>query len=149
MPGLHTDIEIDAPRAVVWDALVHKEDWYCWNTFLFDQAPERPFRQGHTVTLALKRLEQDEATIFTPLVTQLQPQTCLRWVAKIPGLRSEHVFQLQDIGPQRTQYSHQERLSGPLSRLFLPFIRQDERHGLRRMARQLKRYAEYNYDGYP
>jgi hypothetical protein len=66
----------------------------------------------------------------------------LRWIYTAPGFRSEHQFELQEIGQNRTKYIHQERLSGPMTVLFLPFLRQDEQQGLRRMARQLKRYVE-------
>jgi hypothetical protein len=143
MPTLHTEIEINAPRAVVWEALIRKDEWRRWNTFLFDADPALPIRQGQAIFLSLRRLEDDEDTDIDPLVTLVHPQVCLRWVAKMPGFKSEHVFELQDLGPTRTLYSHQERFKGVLSNLFLPFIRQDERQGIRRMARQLKRYVEH------
>jgi len=143
MPTLHAEIEINAPRSVVWEALMRKDEWRRWNTFLFDADPALPIRQGQSIFLSLRRLEADEFTDFEPVVTLVQPQVCLRWVAKMPGFQSEHVFELQDIGPYRTLYSHQERIKGALAGLFLPFIRQDEKQGIRRMARQLKRYIEH------
>jgi hypothetical protein len=143
MPTLHIEIEINAPRAVVWEALIRKDEWRRWNTFLFDADPALPIRQGQAIFLSVRRLEDDEDTDIDPLVTLVNPQVCLRWVAKMPGFKSEHVFELQDLGPTRTLYSHQERFKGVLSNLFLPFIRQDERQGIRRMARQLKRYVEH------
>ncbi|PSN17589.1 hypothetical protein C7271_16925 [filamentous cyanobacterium CCP5] len=145
MPSFYAEIDINTPRFEVWDALIHKEEWHHWNTFLYDGDPSRPFVQGTEVLLALRRLEGEEATEFQPKVTLMQPDSCLRWVSKVPGLRSEHVFELAVIGPNRTRYIHRERLSGLLSRLFFPFIRKDEKQGLRRMAYQLKRYAEWRY----
>ncbi|MEB3266945.1 MAG: SRPBCC domain-containing protein [Leptolyngbya sp.] len=142
MPQLYTAIEINAPRPWVWQALLRKEQWQRWNTFLYDCDPARPFHQGREVSLALCRLEGDEFTDFDPVITRLEPDRCLRWLAQMPGFKSEQAFELLDLGPNRTQYIHRERFSGLLSRAFLPFIRQDERQGLQRMARQLKRYTE-------
>lgn len=145
MPSFYAEIDINAPRFEVWDALVHKEEWHRWNTFLFDVDPARQFRPGGRVLLALRRVEGEEETEFQPRITLMQPDRCLRWISKVPGLRSEHVFELEALGPNRTRYIHQERISGVLARFFLPFIRKDERHGLQRMSRQLKRYVERRY----
>lgn len=142
MPSLYTEIHIYAPRQRIWEAIVQKHQWKYWNTFLYDCDPEQPFALGQEVLLSLRRLPEDEEIEFQPRITLMQPNACLHWVSVIPGFRNEHVFELQDIGDGRTQYLHRESFSGPLSRLFLPFIRQDEQQGLRRMARELKQYAE-------
>lgn len=142
MPSIHTEIEINAPRPVVWEALIRKDEWRRWNTFLFDADPALPLRQGQEVFLSIRRLEEDESTDFEPVVTLVQPEVCLRWFATMPGFKSEHVFELQDLGPSRTLYIHRERFTGLLSGLFLTFIRNDEKRGIQRMARQLKRYVE-------
>ncbi|MGD1952616.1 MAG: hypothetical protein ACFB14_23675 [Leptolyngbyaceae cyanobacterium] len=142
MPSLYAEIEIDAPAMAVWDALVRKEDWRYWNTFLYDCDPRSNFMLGREVFLAMQRIEGDADTEFQPVVTTLRPGNCLRWVSKIPGLKTEHSFEMQEITPGRTRYLHRDIFMGPLSGVFLPFIRDDERDGLRRMAFQLKRYVE-------
>ena len=142
MPSLYTSIEIDAPRRTVWQALFHKETWMYWNTFLYDCNPTLPFQQGHEVLLSLRRVPGEAETEFQPLVTLVQPGTCLKWVSSIPGFVNEHVFELQQTDYDRTQYLHHENFSGALTRAFLPFIRRDEEQGMRRMARELKYYAE-------
>lgn len=142
MPTLYTTIEINASKRRVWLALVQKENWRYWNTFLYDCDPRQPLRQGQEILLALRRVPGDEDTEFQPVITLLQPEVCLKWSASIPGLVSEHVFELQAIGRDRTQYVHQENFSGMLTRAILPFIRQDEQQGIKRMARELKRYVE-------
>lgn len=142
MPSLYAEIEIDAPAMNVWDALVRKEDWRYWNTFLYDCDPRSNFMLGREVFLAMQRIEGDADTEFQPVVTTLRPGNCLRWVSKIPGLKTEHSFEMQEITPGRTRYLHRDIFMGPLSGVFLPFIRDDERDGLRRMAFQLKRYVE-------
>lgn len=142
MPSLYAEIEINATAAQVWDALVRKEDWRYWNTFLYDCDPRSNFMLGREVFLAMQRIEGDADTEFQPVVTTLRPGSCLRWVSKIPGLKTEHSFEMQEITPGRTRYLHRDIFMGPLSGVFLPFIREDERDGLRRMAYQLKRYVE-------
>ena len=142
MPSLYAEIEINAPAIHVWDALVRKEDWRYWNTFLYDCDPRSNFMLGREVFLAMQRIEGDADTEFQPVVTTLRPGNCLRWVSKIPGLKTEHSFEMQEITPGRTRYLHRDIFMGPLSGVFLPFIREDERDGLRRMASQLKRYVE-------
>lgn len=142
MPSIYADIEINAPKAVVWKALIHKETWLRWNTFLYDRAPDQPFQRGQTVPLSLKRLSDETETEFDAQITLMQPEACLKWLASAPGFRAEHVFELQEIGLRRTKYTHRENVSGALSGLFFPFIRKDEQQGLRRMAIELKRYAE-------
>lgn len=142
MPTLYAEIEIEAPRSVVWRTLLRKQDWVKWNTFLYDLDPAQPLVQGREVFLSLRRVPGDEETEIKPRVTLLQPDVCLRWFYTAPGFRSEHVFELQDIGRNRTKYTHREMVSGLFTRLFFPFIRQDEQQGLRRMAWELKRYSE-------
>lgn len=143
MPSLYTVVEIEAPRREVWRALVQKEHWMYWNTFLYDCDSRRSFVEGQEVYLSLRRVPGEEVTEFQPRVTLVQPDVCLQWVAKIPGFVSQHSFELQEVGRDRTQYVHQERFTGQLTRLFLPFIRRDEHQGMRRMAMELKQYLEY------
>lgn len=142
MPSLYTEIEIDAPKSKVWQALFCKEEWMHWNTFLYDLDPKRPFKQGQEVFLSVRRLSAEAETEFEPLITLVQPETCLRWFSAIPGLQNEHTFELQDVGVNRTKYIHRDSFSGWMTQIFLPFIRQDEQRGLKRMALELKQYVE-------
>ncbi|MBI4782505.1 MAG: SRPBCC domain-containing protein [Oscillatoriophycideae cyanobacterium NC_groundwater_1537_Pr4_S-0.65um_50_18] len=142
MPSLYAEIEINAPKSRVWQVLVGKEHWLKWNTFLYDRDANKPLAQGRIVHLSLRRLHEETETEFEPRITLLQPEVCLRWNYSAPGLRSEHVFELQEVGKSRTQYLHQEHFSGFATALFLPFLRQDEQQGMRRMARELKQYVE-------
>ncbi len=147
MPTLYAEIEINAPQSVVWDALTRKDQWRYWNTFLYDCDPRLPIQRGGEIFLSMQRLEGDEETEFQPLITMMRSPHVMRWVSTIPGLRSEHTFELRETVPGRTRYLHRETFSGILSKVFLPFIRQDERQGLRRMAQQLKMHVENNILG--
>ncbi len=142
MPIIYTEIAINASRRCVWQMLSQKERWLYWNTFLYDCSPRQSLRPGESVLLSVRRIEGDTETEFAARVTLMQPLVCLKWVTQIPGFRYEQVFELQDMGRDRTLYLHQSNFSGPLCKLFLPFIRQDEQRGINRMARQLRGYAE-------
>lgn len=142
MPSLYAEIEINAPLKMVWQAIVQKEQWKYWNTFLYDCDASQPLEQGSEVLLSLRRLPGDEETEFQPRITLVHPPRCLKWQATIPGFSSEHVFELLDLGLGRTKYVHCQTLSGTLIRFLLPFIRRDEQQGMRRMAWELKQYAE-------
>ena len=142
MPTLYAEIDINAPQSLVWEALMRKDQWRYWNTFLYDCEPGIQIARGNELFLAMQRLEGDEETEIQPLITMLRPPSLMKWTASIPGLKTEHTFELQERMPGRTRYLHRERFSGILSKVFLPFIRQDERQGLRRMAHQLKMHVE-------
>lgn len=142
MPSLYAEIEINAPKAAVWQVLTRKQDWLKWNTFLYDRNPALPFQRGQIVHLSLRRLKEETETEFEPRIILFQPPVCLRWVYTAPGFRSEHTFELQEIGRDRTKYIHQETISGVATIVILPFLRRDEQQGLRRMARELKNYVE-------
>lgn len=142
MPSLYTEIEINAARSQIWQILIAKERWKYWNTFLYDCDPNRPFVQGRDVALSVLRSPGEEEIQFRPIITLVQPTYCLKWLSTIPGLQNEHVLELQDIDVNKTRFSYQQNFSGTLARFLLPFIRQDERKGIQRMAWELKRYAE-------
>jgi hypothetical protein len=145
MPSLYIDIEINVSRRRVWQVLVRKEQWMYWNTFLYDRDPGQPFVQGEEIFLSLRRVPGETETEFQPRITLVQPGNCLSWVSTIPGFVSESVFELQDIGSDRTKYTHRANFSGVLTRMILPFIRQEEQQGMRRMSRELKQYVENLY----
>ncbi|MEL6813657.1 MAG: hypothetical protein AAFP03_02445 [Cyanobacteria bacterium J06598_3] len=142
MPTLYAEIDINAPQSVVWEALIRKDQWRFWNTFFYDCDPGLTIARGNEIFLAMQRLEGDEETELQPVITMMRAPYVMKWVSTIPGLRSEHVFELRETMPGRTHYIHRETFSGVLSKVFLPFIRQDERQGLRRMAQQLKMHVE-------
>lgn len=142
MATLYAEIEINAPKHIVWQALMTKECWRYWNTFLYDCDRTKHFELNNEVFLSLRRLPQDEEMEFSAKIVYLQPKSCLKWVSSIPGLRNQQIFELQQIDRDRTRYVHKDSFSGILTKVFVPFIRQDEIRGLRRMARELKLYVE-------
>jgi hypothetical protein len=142
MPSLYAEIEINAPKQQVWQALVRKDTWKYWNTYLYDCDPRQPLQPGARVLLATRRIAGEEDTEFSPLITRVEPGRYLQWVTTIPGLKVVQAFELQDLGGDRTYYIQREIFSGFLTRVIFPLIRRDEQEGMRRMTWELKRYVE-------
>lgn len=142
MPTLYTEIVIHAPRQAVWEALVYKDRWRFWNTFLYDCSPRAGFVPGKDVVLAVRRVPGDEPIEFRAKVRQVMDGYGIQWRAMIPGFASEVSLELQEVGPGRTKYLYQEKISGAIGRFALSFIRDDQMRGMRRMAQELKLYSE-------
>ncbi|MEB3230230.1 MAG: SRPBCC domain-containing protein [Leptolyngbyaceae bacterium] len=145
MPTLRVELDLDVPCSFVWETLCRNDHWYQWNSFLFDRHPNQTLTLGHSLVLSLQRIPSESETKFQAIVTHVEPDTRLQWIAIAPGYRSKHTFELYDLGPHRTKYIHKETVSGLLSPLFFPFIKKDEQRGIRRMAMELKDYAEAQY----
>jgi len=142
MPTLYTEIVIEAPRQAVWESLVYKDRWRFWNTFLYDCSPRAGFVPGKEVLLAVRRVPGDEPIEFRAKVRHVMDGYAVQWRAVIPGFTSEVSMELQEVGPDRTKYLYQEKVSGAIGRFALSFIRDDQMRGMRRMAQELKQYSE-------
>jgi hypothetical protein len=142
MPSLYTETIINAPIRLVWRILTDKDRWMYWNTYLYDCSFGLPIDEGRTLLLGVRRVPGDEAIEFPARITINQPPHCLSWVASIPGYTNKTTFELQDLGHGCTQFRHREAFSGTFSRIALRFVRDDQQRGIRRMARELKTFAE-------
>ncbi len=142
MPTLYTEILIEAPRQAVWEALVYKDRWRFWNTFLYDCSPRLGFVPGKEILLAVRRVPGDEPIEFRAKVRTVMDGYGVQWKAAIPGFASEVSMELQEVGQGRTKYLHQEKVSGAIGRFALSFIKDDQMRGMRRMAQELKLYSE-------
>ncbi len=142
MPTLYTEILIEAPRQAVWEALVYKDRWRFWNTFLYDCSPRLGFVPGKEILLAVRRVPGDEPIEFRAKVRTVMDGYGVQWKAAIPGFASDVSMELQEVGQGRTKYLHQEKVSGAIGRFALSFIKDDQMRGMRRMAQELKLYSE-------
>ncbi len=146
MSSVYLTINIEAPRSLVWRILISKARWHRWNTYLFDLESSLPLGPGRAVRLGFRRTPGEKITAFYPRITEFAPERVLGWSNRVPGLQTETSFDLQSLGPARTQYTCSYQGSGWVDRAVLPLLRQDERRGSQRMARELKAYAERVFD---
>jgi hypothetical protein len=142
MPSLYTETVINAPIRHVWRILSDKDHWMYWNTYLYDCSFRLPLAPNRNILLALRRVPGDDPIEFQANIHLYQPPHCLSWRASIPGFQNRTTFELEDLGDRCTQYRHQESYSGTFSRFALRFIRDDQQTGMKRMARELKVFAE-------
>lgn len=138
---LHTEIEIDAAPAKVWDILTDLADYPEWN----------PFITSSTGTVAVgqrlvNRLEPPggKALTFRPTVTEVDEGRVFEWLGRLglPGLfDGRHRFELVPHG-DGTRLIQTERFSG----LLVPFLRTSldtrTQAGFRAMNAALKARAE-------
>ena len=142
MPTIYTETIIYSPRQAVWEAIVYKDRWRFWNTFLYDCSPRVGFIPGRDVLLAVRRVPGDEPIEFRAKVQQVVEGYGIQWRAAIPGFVSEVSIELQDVGFDRTKYLYQEKISGIAGRFALSFIRDDQKRGMERMAQELRHYVD-------
>jgi hypothetical protein len=90
-------IDIDAPPATVWAILADLGSYREWNP-LFVEA-DGHVAVGQRVTLRSKRPGTDRLTTVRPTITKADPDSELRWVARVPAIiTGEHAFALSPAG---------------------------------------------------
>ena len=139
---LHTEIEIQASPARVWETLSDFDAYPDWNPFIV-QAAGQPV-PGSRLELQM-RLPGRRPMTFRPTILEATPGHRLRWLGRllIPGLfDGEHTFTIDPLGPDRVRLSQQEEFRGLLAPLILALIRKPTREGFHQMNQALKTQAE-------
>ena len=109
-------LEIDAPPAAVWAALVDFEALADWNPYLL-QVEGALAEGGGIVITILQRNWEDTMTIPVTLVT-VDPARRLGWRGEVltPGVHdTHHYFVLTDLENGRTRFDHIEEFQGVLA----------------------------------
>jgi hypothetical protein len=139
---LRTEIDIEAPRQRVWNALTDFARFPEWNPFVL--AVEGEPEKGVRLQVTLRTSAGGEMT-FRPVVLAAERERELRWRGRLllPGLfDGERYFQLSDGSPGLTRLVHGERFSG----LLVPWVRvsleRDTRQRFVAMNRAVKRRLE-------
>lgn len=142
MSLLLTSVDINAPRARVWEALTdfprHRE----WNPYMLRL--EGTLAVGERLTVTTPPLLRSPHT-FRPTVIGLEHGRAFRWVGVgiAPWLfRGEHFFRLEDIAPGRTRLLHGERFSGALIPGHALLRYGSTKRGFERMNAALRRHVE-------
>lgn len=118
MRVIRTEIEIDAPPAVVWTALTDFDGYPEWNPFI--TSAEGTLAVGEILTLRMM-LGGEKAQTFTPSVTALRENAELRWLGALRWswlFSAEHLFMLTAVG-SGTRVVHSEVFRG----LLVPLLR--------------------------
>ena len=138
---LRTEIEIDAPIALVWRVLMEVQHYHEWNPFI--TSLEGELSEGSRINVVISPTEGSDLR-FRPLVLRVQPEKELRWRGRVISdlvFVGEHYFLLQEVGPARTRVTHGEDFRGVLLR-FLGKQMTATARGFVFMNQALKRRAE-------
>ncbi len=143
MMELHTNIEIEAPAARVWQILTEFGAYPSWNPFV--SRIEGTAAAGEKLEVTLSPPGGKPMTM-RPTVLTAEPGLKLAWLGRLAGVpklfEGEHTFEIETLGPNRVRFLHYERFGGVL----LPFLRKmldtKTRAGFEAMNRALKERAE-------
>ncbi len=134
---IETSIEIDRPAAAVWSALVDRDSYPQWNTFIRSWTGDLAVGARQLV-----RIEPTETSgqTFRPRITDLEPGHLLVWLGRVgvPGvLDGRHRFEIDAIDEHRCRLVHSEVLSGALVPVFRRMLTVDTPAAFSRMNADL------------
>lgn len=139
---IHTEIDIAAPPAVVWDVLSAIDSWSSWNRVIGGVRLEGPLREGTRGRLMLLLPPPvGPQTLAVRLVT-VRPQQELAWKGGVPGvMQGRHGFRLEQSG-EGTRLVHTEAFSGVLAPGLVRLLRGQLGKNYRRLNQGLRDRCE-------
>lgn len=143
MKELSTEIEIDAPAAVVWEILMDFDRYGEWNPFIKRIHGEA--REGATLEVDLLQAEGGKPMAFRPTVVRCEPGRELAWLGRlmVPKIfDGEHHLTLDPLGEDRVRFRQWERFGGVLVPFLGGMLEGKTRPAFERMNRALKERAE-------
>jgi hypothetical protein len=141
MKRLLTEIDVDAPPAVVWTVLTDLSAYAEWNPFVV--AADGAVALGARLEVRIQP-PGGRATTFRPTVTVVDEHATFEWLGHlgIPGVfDGRHRFELEPT-PTGTRFVQSEEFGGVLAPLFAGTFAARTRAGFEAMNRALKTRAE-------
>lgn len=139
---IHTQIDIDAPAARVWELLTDLPGYQRWNPFVI----EAEGRIGLGETLRVTPRERSGRTYtFRPVVTRYEAGTAFAWTGVVlhrSFVSGEHIFELEALDETRTRLIHDEVFTGLAFPLVALLGGATARDGFARMNTALEHEAE-------
>ena len=138
---LHTEIDIDATPAEVWQVLTDLEGWADWNPFITSSIGTPAV--GETL---VNRMEPPggKAITFKPKVTVVEDTKTFEWLGKLgfSGVfDGRHRFEIE-TSPTGTRFVQSETLDGMLVRVMRKSLDTKTTSGFEAMNVALKARAE-------
>lgn len=115
---IRTEIDIDAPPAMVWDVLTDVAAYGEWNPHV--RSVRGDLRVGESLDILVRRAGTRDRWMSVT-VTSLAPAKTLEWVGRVGGpwlFEGRHTLTLEPLDGDRTHLVNSERLSG----LFVPLV---------------------------
>lgn len=142
MKELHTEIEIHAAPAAVWQVLTDLPLFEEWNPFVTRASGK--VEVGEQLSVHMEPPGGKPMT-FTPKVIKVVPEKEFRWLGHllVRGLfDGEHIFELEPLGEGRLRFVQREKFRGLLVPLIWKSLDTNTRAGFEAMNRALKERAE-------
>jgi hypothetical protein len=138
---IRAQVDIDAPREVVWKVLMDFDSYPSWNPFI-----RRVDGRAEVGSKLSARLEPPtgRGMTFRPTVTTLSPGEAFGWLGRlgVPGVfDGAHRFELEPLDEGRTRFIQSERFDGMLAGLLKRSIRDRTLAGFEEMNRALAERA--------
>ena len=142
MIELRTEIDVEAPAALVWAVLVDFERYGEWNPYI--PRIGGALSVGGRLTVHT-RPSGTRGRTFHPEVALVEPGVEFRWIGRLPirGLfEGLHVFRVEPLGERRSRFVHREEFLGPVAWLHRLLRLPATRRGFLEMNEALKGRAE-------
>ena len=137
-----TEIEIDAPSAVVWKVLTDFTAYCSWNPTI-KRIHGKPVVKSCLRVLAC--LPCGLPMMLRPTLLEFNPEREIRWIGNlvIPGLfDGEHLFKLEPLSESKTRFVQREEFDGILLPLLWRWFGDQGRRAFEMMNQALKAEAE-------
>lgn len=141
---LYTEIDIDAPPAIVWKVLTDVDSYADWNPFIVSSHSDGELVVGGQLINCLQQ-PGGKAMTFRPTVTELEPDRLFEWFGRMGLPRvfdGRHRFELEPLADGGTHLVQQEWLAGALVRPMRRSLDKKTLRGFELMNSALKTQAE-------
>jgi hypothetical protein len=139
---IETRVEIDAPPARVWRALIDFPAYRRWNPVI--RTISGPLVPGGVLSV-LFRPRGSLPVWFRAMLTVVQPEVEFRWTGKLVAtalFSGDHYFNLRPLAPGRTELIQGEVFKGALAPVMYRLLAGYNRSGFVEMNAALKAYVE-------
>lgn len=137
-----TEVEINAPSALVWKVLTDFPAYGSWNPFIRRIAGELIIGEHLRV---FARLPCGMPMMVRPIVLEFEAGRKIKWLGSLvlPSLlNGEHLFMLEPVGETEVRFIQREEYSGMLLPVLWGWLRNQGQAAFEMMNRALKVRAE-------
>ena len=136
---LEKTIEIKAPRAKVWAALVDVQNWPLWTESMakIERLDDGPFGMGSQV-----RITQPKLLALIWHVTEFEPGSSFAWQSSARGVTTLASHRVTPAGDGRTTITLGIKQSGPMAWLMGFMVGKMTQRYVEMEAEGLKKYCE-------
>ena len=143
MKIIESEIIINAPKKVLWDILMDKDNYHLWNPFT--PKIETNFEVGSDIILHVNMKLDNKIIKQKEQILWVNEMESVAWGISSPfPVKTERSQILTEISPTQTKYYTYDKFWGILVPLVMLMYRDKIQKGFDAIALGLKNYAEAN-----